>query len=88
MPLRPCAPRNEQRSPSRRWSRSPCCSPEAAAARAAFVGARPRLHETIASSGSGRELITRGWADDVATSAALDVTDRAARLVDDAYVRS
>ncbi len=67
---------------------APCCSPEAAAARAAFVGARPRLHEAIASSGSGRELIGRGWADDVATSAALDVTDQAARLVDDAYVRA
>jgi 2-phosphosulfolactate phosphatase len=67
---------------------APGCSPEAAAARAAFVAARPRLFEAIAGSASGRELIGRGWADDVATSAALDVTDQAARLVDDAYVRA
>ncbi len=67
---------------------APCCSPEAAAARAAFVSARPRLHEAIAGCGSGRELISRGWADDVATCAALDVTDHGARLLDDAYVRA
>lgn len=67
---------------------APGCSPEAAAARAAFVAARPRLFDAIAGSGSGRELIGRGWADDVATSAALDVTDQAARLVDDAYIRA
>ena len=67
---------------------APCCSPEAAAARAAFVAARPRLHDAIAGSSSGRELLGRGWDDDVATSAALDVTDHAARLVDDAFVRA
>lgn len=66
---------------------APCCSPEAAAARAAFVAARPRLHEAIANSASGRELLARGWDDDIAASAALDVTDLAARLVDDAFVR-
>ncbi len=65
---------------------APCCSPEAAAARAAFVAARPRLHDVLAASASGRELIARGCDDDVATSAALDVTDVAARLVDDAFV--
>jgi 2-phosphosulfolactate phosphatase len=64
----------------------PCCSPEAAAARAAFVAARPRLHETLAASASGRELLARGWDDDVATSAAFDVTRTAALLVDDAFV--
>lgn len=67
---------------------APCCSPEAAAARAAFVAARPRLHEALAASASGRELLSRGWHDDVAASAALDVTDLAARLVDDAFVAS
>lgn len=65
---------------------APACSPEAAAARAAFVAARPRLFDAIASSSSGRELIGRGWAGDVATSAELDVTERAARLVGEAYV--
>jgi 2-phosphosulfolactate phosphatase len=67
---------------------APACSPEAAGARAAFVAARPRLFDAIAGSGSGRELIDRGWADDVATCAALDATDHAARLVDDAFVRA
>lgn len=64
----------------------PNCSPEAAAARAAFVGTRSRLHDTLLASSSGRELVGRGWADDVATSAALDVTGLTAELVDDAFV--
>lgn len=64
---------------------APCCSPEAAAARAAFVAARPRLYENLAASTSGRDLIRRGWADDVATSAALDVTGTAALLTDAAF---
>ena len=63
-----------------------CCSPEARAARAAFLDVRPRLFEAISASTSGRELIARGWEDDVATSAALDVTDVVAELVDDAFV--
>lgn len=64
---------------------APCCSPEAAAARAVFVGARPRLRETLAAAASGRELIARGWDDDVANCAALDVTDVAAHLVDESF---
>ena len=58
----------------------PSCSPEAAAARAAFVAARPRLYEAVLHSASGRELTARGWEDDVATSAALDVAPFACRL--------
>ncbi|MEQ1703352.1 MAG: 2-phosphosulfolactate phosphatase, partial [Ilumatobacteraceae bacterium] len=50
------------------------CSPEAAAARAAFVGARPLLYQALCDCASGRELIARGWEDDVATSAAHDVS--------------
>jgi 2-phosphosulfolactate phosphatase len=65
---------------------APACSPEAAAARAAFVSARPRLHEALAACASGRELIERGWDDDVANCAALDVTDLAAHLVDESFV--
>jgi 2-phosphosulfolactate phosphatase len=65
---------------------TPACSPEAAAARAAFVAMRWNLHDALAESSSGRELIDRGWRDDVVTSAALDVTDRAARLVDGAFI--
>lgn len=54
---------------------APRCSPEAAGARAAFLAARPLLHDTLAGCASGRELIARGWDDDVATAAALDVTN-------------
>ena len=54
--------------------RQPCCSPEAAAARAAFASARYRLVEHVSRSTSGRELLAQGWADDVGMSAALDVS--------------
>jgi 2-phosphosulfolactate phosphatase len=60
---------------------APRCSPEAAAIRAAFVAARPRLFETLSECASGRELVDRGWDDDVATSAALDVSTVVCRLV-------
>jgi 2-phosphosulfolactate phosphatase len=60
---------------------APSCSPEAAAARGAFVAARPRLFDTLASCSSGRELVARGWDDDVATAAAHDVSVIACQLV-------
>ena len=60
---------------------NPACSPEAAVARVAFLHARPRLLEVISCCGSGLKLIDRGWDDDVAASAALDVTDVVAELV-------
>jgi 2-phosphosulfolactate phosphatase len=66
----------------------PRCSPEAAAARAAFVAARPLLHDTLRECASGRELLDRGWDDDVAVSAALDASPHAAQLVDDAFTRA
>ena len=56
------------------------CSAEAAAARAAFGAARPLLYQTLCDSASGRELIARGWEDDVATSAAYDVSAIACAL--------
>jgi 2-phosphosulfolactate phosphatase len=59
----------------------PRCSPEAAAARAAFIAARPRVYEAVSNSASGRELVARGWEDDVATSAAHDVSAMVCRLV-------
>ena len=65
---------------------APGCSPEAAAARAAFVAARPRLREILPATVGGRELIARGWDDDVDAASALDVTVRAAVLRDDAFV--
>ncbi len=64
----------------------PGCSPEAAAARAAFAAARPRLYEALAESADGRELAARGDLADIATAAALDVAPRAAMLFDDAFV--
>ena len=66
---------------------TPCCSPEAAAARAAFQQARPRLFDALCASGSGRELLARGCEDDIATSAALDVTEVVAELVGNAFQR-
>ena len=64
----------------------PRCSPEAAAARAAFIDARPSLTTRLLECVSGRELVARGWADDVEYAARLDRSDRAAQLVDDAFV--
>lgn len=64
----------------------PCCSPEAAAARAAFVAARPLLGEALRASASGRQLASLGFDDDVHTSSALDVSHRAVELVDGVYV--
>jgi 2-phosphosulfolactate phosphatase len=66
--------------------RQPCCSPEAAAARAAFASARYRLVEHIARTASGRELLAQGWADDVGMAAAHDVSDVAPILRDGAFV--
>lgn len=65
---------------------APCCSPDAAAARAAFVAARPLIEEHVLGSTSGRQLVELNCADDVHTASALDVTDRAAQLVDGAFV--
>jgi 2-phosphosulfolactate phosphatase len=64
----------------------PGCSPEAAAARSAFVAARPRLDDILPSTASGRELLARGWADDVAAASAWDVTKVAAILRGDCFV--
>ncbi len=64
---------------------APRCSPEAAAARAAFLAARPLLHDALVASASGRELVARGWHDDVTTCAALDADPVAAILRDGAF---
>lgn len=65
---------------------APRCSPEAAAARAAFVDARKDLHDVLRWSVSGRELMARGWADDIATAAQHDAAACAAQLVDGAFI--
>ncbi len=61
-------------------------SPEARAAMAAFEAARPELPGWLAGSASGRELAERGWDDDVAVAAALDVSGTAPVLRDGAFV--
>jgi 2-phosphosulfolactate phosphatase len=63
-------------------------SPEAEVALAAYTAAREGLAEVLAGCGSGRELIGRGFAEDVALAARLGVSDCAPRLLDGAYVRS
>lgn len=64
----------------------PRCSPEAAAARAAFVAARVDLVGVLAGCASGRELAALGCGDDVATAATLDATRLAAQLIDGGFV--
>lgn len=65
---------------------APACDPEARAARAAFLDARPELGEILAATTSGRELSARGDGDDVETAAELDATDLAAQLIDGHFV--
>jgi 2-phosphosulfolactate phosphatase len=66
----------------------PGCSPEAAAARAGFVAAKPLIDRVIADTASARELARRGSADDVATSSRLDVSDTPAQWCGGAIVRA
>lgn len=62
-------------------------SPEAEAAAAVFAGLRHGLAAFIRECGSGRELVERGFAGDVALAAQLDGSDCAPVLRDGAYVR-
>lgn len=62
------------------------CSPEAAAARSAFLDARPLITEVLAACASGRQLHGFGFGDDVATAAEIDTTDLAAQLTDGVFV--
>jgi 2-phosphosulfolactate phosphatase len=60
-------------------------SPEAEAAAAAFLAAKSDLGARLRLCGSGRELIERGFEEDVALASALDVSACAPMLVDGAY---
>ena len=62
-------------------------SPEADAAIVAFERARQTLAENIAQSGSGRELIERGFKQDVDLAAALDVSRQAPRFDGSAFIQ-
>jgi 2-phosphosulfolactate phosphatase len=57
-------------------------SPEALAAEAVFLRSANELPAVLKSCSSGRELIERGYEDDIALAAALDVSDRAPLLRD------
>src|SRR5207249_999853 len=57
-------------------------SPEADAAVAAFEARADRLAETLAACASGRELVERGYPQDVDLAARLDVDTVAPELVD------
>lgn len=59
-------------------------SPEARAAVNAFQASRDRLAVTLSECASGRELITRGRANDVDLAAALNASNCAAQLQDEA----
>jgi len=61
-------------------------SPEARVPMAAFDDARDDLREWLLASGSGRELVARGWGDDVEAAAPLDVDAVPPVLVGAAFV--
>jgi 2-phosphosulfolactate phosphatase len=60
-------------------------SPEAQAAVAAFLAARHDLGSALRECASGRELIERGFEEDVLISAELDVSENAPVFRDPAY---
>src|SRR3990172_4561604 len=63
-------------------------SPEARAARAAFQQAESNLELLISQCGSGKELIARGFEENVRLASAPNVSACAPLLVDGAYIRS
>ncbi len=63
------------------------CSPEAAAARAAFADAGGDLEAVLCESESGRELRAKGRADDVVWAAERDVSASVPVLGDDGFYR-
>ncbi|HYF65877.1 MAG TPA: 2-phosphosulfolactate phosphatase [Herpetosiphonaceae bacterium] len=62
-------------------------SPEAELAHQAFASARADLGPILRACGSGKELIGRGFAEDVALAADHDRSDCAPLLIDGAYQR-
>jgi 2-phosphosulfolactate phosphatase len=61
------------------------CSPEAEIARQAFRGALPAMAELLHGCISGRELIDRGYRQDVEAAIRLNVSTTAPLLIDGAY---
>jgi 2-phosphosulfolactate phosphatase len=63
-------------------------SPEAGSALAVFREVKPRLGEQIGQCSSGKELIARGFAQDVELACQLNVSDCGPLLVDGAYMKA
>lgn len=61
-------------------------SPEAYAARSAFEGAKQNLENLLLGCSSGKELIERGYKQDVLLAAELNVSDCVPTLQDGAYI--
>ncbi len=62
-------------------------SPDAMLAVAAFRAAEPSLSDLLKHCGSGKELIERGFENDVMLASQLDASECAPILVNDAYTR-
>jgi len=62
-------------------------SPEARAAHAAFLEAKAHLELWLRECSSGKELIARGFEEDVRISSELNISDCAPLLIDRAYQR-
>ena len=62
-------------------------SPEASLAVAAFDGIQSDLELCLQLSGSGKELIQRGFPNDVALASMLDVSQTVPTLVNDSYIQ-
>lgn len=60
-------------------------SPEARSAAASFNALSAEIGSSLEQCGSGKELIERGFAEDVALAAALNVSETAPLLVEGAY---
>jgi 2-phosphosulfolactate phosphatase len=63
-------------------------SPEAISAAAAFQEAKSNLGEYLYQCSSGKELIERGYSEDVRLASQLDTSDSAPTLIDDAFVQA
>ena len=61
-------------------------SPEAQLLVDAFEAAAPRIEQTLLDCASGRELVSKGYEDDVLFSAAGDASDAVPNLADGRYV--
>ncbi len=62
------------------------CSPEAGAAGSAFLAAEKELRTLLLQCGSGKELVERGYQEDVYLAAELNASDCVPTLVNAAYM--